>query len=133
MFKSIAVVLGSYALSVALVFATDPLLSRIFPGDFVAGRVPSNISLLSSTGFFILVSVFCAWLCAHFAPGRPSRHVFWFFAVGEVMGLAAAVPNWNNGWPHWYPLSWLLTWPISCYFGLLLAGRRTSQSSPSAA
>ena len=41
MLKSIAVVLGSYVLSIAFVLATDPL-SRLFPGDFVKGRVPSN-------------------------------------------------------------------------------------------
>jgi hypothetical protein len=40
MIKFVAVVFGSYLLSVALVLVTDPLLSRIFPGDFVRGRVP---------------------------------------------------------------------------------------------
>jgi hypothetical protein len=40
--KSTAVVIGSYLLSIVLVLATDPLLSRLFPGDFVRGRVPSN-------------------------------------------------------------------------------------------
>ena len=40
MLKSIAVVLGSYLLSVVLVLATGPLLSRLFPGDFVRGRIP---------------------------------------------------------------------------------------------
>ena len=49
MLKSVAVVLGSYLLSVALIVATDPLLSRIFPGDFVKDRVPSNTALVTST------------------------------------------------------------------------------------
>src|ERR1700685_89991 len=40
MFKSIAVVVGSYLLSVVLVLATDPLLSRLFPEDYVQGRIP---------------------------------------------------------------------------------------------
>ena len=40
MLKSIAVVVGSYLLSVVLVLATDPLLSRLFPGDFVRGPCP---------------------------------------------------------------------------------------------
>jgi len=40
MIKFVAVVFGSYLLSVALVLVTDPLLARIFPGDFVSGRVP---------------------------------------------------------------------------------------------
>jgi hypothetical protein len=41
-----------------------------------------------------------------------------------VMGIAAIIPNWSKGWPHWYWLSWLLTWPVSCWIGLRLAGRR---------
>ena len=129
MVKSIAVVIGSYLLSVLLVVATDPLLSRVFPGDFVRGRIPSNQALLASTALFVLISILCAWLCARFAPGRAARHVLWFFIIGEVLGIAATIPNWSKGWPRWYWLSWLLTWPVSCWIGLLLAGRRAGQPS----
>ena len=129
MFKSIAVVVGSYLLSVVLVLATDPLLSRLFPGDFVKGRVPSDTALIASTALFVVVSILCAWLCARFAPGRAARHVFWFFILGEVMGIAATIPNWGKAFPHWYWLSWLLTWPVSCWIGLLLARRRADVRS----
>ena len=105
MLKSIAVVLGSYVLSVVLVFCTDPVLSRIFPGDFVKGHIPSDTPLMASTGMFVVVSILCAWICARFAPNRPGRHVLWFFIIGEVMGIAATIPNWSKGWPQWY---WLL-------------------------
>ncbi|MGO8814036.1 MAG: hypothetical protein ACLQVG_05125 [Terriglobia bacterium] len=124
MVKSIGVVLGSYVLSIILVLATDPLLSLLFPGDFVKGRVPSNAALAASTGLFVVVSILCAWLCARFAPRRAARHVLWFFILGEVMGVGATIPNWSKGWPHWYWLSWLLTWPVSCWVALRLAGRR---------
>jgi hypothetical protein len=124
MLKSIAVVAGSYLLSVVLVLATDPLLSRLFPGDYGRGRVPSNTALIASTALFVVISILCAWLCARFAPGRAARHVLWFFVIGEVMGIGATVPNWSRGWPHWYWLSWLLTWPVSCGIGLLISGRR---------
>ena len=130
MLKSIAVVVGCYLLSVVLVLATDPLLSRLFPGDFVRGRVPSNAALMASTAFFVVISILCAWLCARFAPGRAARHVLWFFILGEVMGIAATIPNWSKGFPHWYWLSWLLSWPVSCWIGLLLA--RRPADSPSA-
>jgi hypothetical protein len=130
MLKSIAIVAGSYLLSVVLVLTTDPLLSLLFPGDFVRDRIPSNAALITSTALFVGVSILCAWLCARFAPGRASRHVLWFFIVGEVMGIAAIIPNWSKGWPHWYWLSWLLTWPVSCWIGLLLARRRAD--SPAA-
>jgi hypothetical protein len=118
MLKSVGTVAGCYVLSVALVLATDPLLSLLFPGDFVRRRIPSNLALLASTGLFVLISIFCAWLCARFGP------VLWFFVVGEVMGIATIIPNWSKGWPHWYWLSWLLTWPLSCWLGYLLARRR---------
>jgi len=84
---------------------------------------------MASTALFVIVSIFCAWLCARFAPGRAARHVLWFYIVGEAMGIAAIIPNWSKGWPHWYWLSWLLTWPVSCWIGLLLAGRRADSRS----
>ena len=124
MLKSIAVVVGSYLLSIVLVLATDPLLSRLFPGDFVRGRVPSDTALIASTSLFVVVSILCAWLCARFAPRRAAQHVLWFFIVGEGMGIGATIPNWSKGWPHWYWLSWLLTWPVSCWIGLRFGGRR---------
>jgi len=127
MLKSLAVVIGSYLLSVILVLATDPLLSRIFPGDFVKGRIPSNNALVASTAFFVLISILCAWVCARFAPSRTGRHVLWFFILGEVMGIVTIIPNWSKGWPHSYWLSWLFSWPVSCWIGVLLAGRRTDQ------
>src|ERR1039457_7703031 len=96
MLKSIAVVAGIYLLSIVLVLATDPLLSRLFPGDFVKGHVPSDTALIASTALFVVVSILCAWLCARFAPGRASRHVLWFFIVGEVMGIGATIPNWSK-------------------------------------
>jgi len=119
--KSVVAVVGSYLLSAVLVQATDPLLSRIFPGEFVWGRVPSDAALIASTALFVLVSVLCAWLCAHFAPGRVARHVLWFFVVGEAITTLILIHNWTQGWPLWYWLSWPLTWPVSCWIGLLLA------------
>ncbi len=129
MLKSIAVVLGSYMLSVVLVLASDPLLTRLFPGDFVRGRVPSNNALLASTACFVLVSIFCAWVCARLAPSSAARHVLWFFLLGEVMGIAMTIPNWSKGWPHWYWMAWLLTWPVSCWIGAMLGGRRAETAT----
>ena len=134
MLKSIAVVAGTYLLSIVLVLATDPLLSRLFPGDFEKGHIPSNPALLASTVLFVVVSIVCAWVCARFAPQNPAKHVLWFFIIGEVMGIGATIPNWSKGWPHWYWLSWLLTWPISCWIGLMIArGKNRASSKPAVA
>ena len=133
MLRSIAVVVGSYILSILLVLATDPLLSRLFPNDYVRGRVPSDSALMTSAALFVLVSILCAWVCARFSPRRPGLHVLWFFVIGEAMGIVTLIPNWSKGWPHWYWLSWLLSWPVSCYVGLLLGRRRSGQASAAAA
>ena len=124
MLKSILVIAGSYVLSIVLVLASDPLLSAIFPGDFVHGKVPSQPALATSTALFILISILCAWLCARFAPMPKPRHVLAFMILGELLGIASTIPNWNTGWPHWYWLSWLISWPISCFVGLKIEQRR---------
>jgi len=129
MLKSIAAVVGSYLLSIVLVLATDPLLMRLFPGDYVRGRVPSDAVLITSTALFVVISILCASLCARFAPSRAAQHVLWFFIIGEAMGIGSTILNWSKGWPHWYFLSWLLTWPVSCWIGLVLGGRRANAPS----
>jgi hypothetical protein len=129
MIKSIGVVLGSYVLSILLVLATDPLLSMIFPGQYVRDKVPPDKVLMVSTACFMVISILCAWVCGRFAPGKAGKHVLAFFIIGEVMGVVTSLPNWNKGWPHWYFLSWLLSWPITCYIGLLLSGRAKGEPS----
>ena len=97
MLKSIAVVVGSYVLSVVLVMLADPLLSRLFPGDYVRGKVPSDTPLIASTALFVVISILCAWLCAHFAPNRAGWHVLWFFILGEVHGHWVRNPRLEQG------------------------------------
>jgi hypothetical protein len=126
MLKSIATVIGSYLLSVVLVLGTDPVLSRIFPGEFDRGHIPSTNPLIASTVCFAVIAVICALVCARFAPSSPGKHVLWFFVLGEVMGIAAIIPGWNKGWPHWYGISWLIIWPIACWIGLKIATHRTA-------
>ena len=126
MIKSILVVVGTYVLSIALVLCSDPLLSALFPGDFVRGRVPSDKALLASTALFVVISVLCAWLCTRFSPAPKAKHVLAFAILGEVLGLASTIPNWNTGWPHWYWLSWLISWPFSCLLAYRLAARNVT-------
>jgi hypothetical protein len=133
MLKSIGVVVGSYILSMLLVFASDPLLSKIFPGDFVKGHVPSTNPLLASTACFIVISILCAAICARLAPSNPGKHVLWFFVLGEAMGLVFTITGWNSGWPHWYSISWMISWPITSWVGLALGGRKGGKASAAAA
>lgn len=125
MLKSILVVAGAYVLSIVLVLCSDPLLTALFPGDFVDGRIPSDKALAASTGLFILISLLCAWLCARFSPAPRWKRVLAFMIVGELMGLATTIPHWGTAWPHWYWLSWLISWPISCWVAYRIAQARS--------
>ena len=132
MLKSILVIVGSYVLSIVLVLCSDPLLSALFPGDFVKGNVPSDKALATSTALFILISLLCAWLCARFSPPPKWKQVLAFMIVGELMGIASTIPNWTSPWPHWYWLSWLISWPISCWVAYRIEQARGTRS-PAAA
>ncbi|MBV8207115.1 MAG: hypothetical protein JO041_10005 [Acidobacteria bacterium] len=133
MLKSIGVVAGSYVLSIILVLLTDPLLSSLFPGQYVKGSVPGTAPLVVSTAFFIVISAFCAWVCARFSGDRAATHVLWFFLIGEVLGIATTIPQWSKGFPHWYYLCWLLSWPVTCWLGLRLGARKNAASAAQAA
>ena len=124
--KSIACVLGSYALSIVLVSLSDPLLGALFPNDYVKGKPIPDTLLWISTGIFVLVAIFCAWVCAKTAPRNVGTHVFWFFALGEIMGLGATFVGWGKV-PHWYSIAWLLLWIPGVWIGWKLAGRSASQ------
>ena len=132
MLKSILVVIGSYVLSIVLVLCSDPLLSAVFPGDFAKGRIPSDKALVASTILFVAISLLCAWLCARFSPAPAWKRVLTFMILGELMGIASTIPNWNGGWPHWYWLSWLVSWPISCWVAYRIEQARAARS-PAAA
>ena len=134
MLKSIGVVLGCYILSVLLVMATDPLLMHLYPGDYAKNRVPSTNPLIVSTALFVVISIFCAALCARFAPVKTGAHVLWFMILGEAMGLSFTIANWSKGWPHWYSLAWLIAWPVSCWIGFVVGRRKLlAEKKPQAA
>jgi len=120
--KSIACVVGSYALSIVLVLLTDPLLHALFPNGYVADKPVATPLLIVSTALFVVIAVFCAWVCARTAPGRASMHVLWFFILGEVLGLATTIPNWGK-MPSWYFISWLVLWIPAVWAGYKLARR----------
>ena len=66
MLKSIGIVVAVPCSRLFSCRGNPPLLSRLFPGDFVRGRIPSNNALLASTALFVVVSILRA-LVAHVA------------------------------------------------------------------
>ena len=91
---------------------------------------PGFSRVIALAAIVTTVAVIPAW-CAEARPGASEAQLIGQIVLlivagrllGEVMGIASTIPNWNKGWPHWYWMSWLLTWPASCWVGLLLAGR----------
>lgn len=122
--RSVASVVVSYLVVCVGIFASDPILSRLFPGQWVSGKVPPASLLAISTAIFAAFSVLGGWLCVRLAPSRTGLHLLILFVLGEAAGAIPAAINWNNGWPHWYPISWLLVWPICLWIGGL--GRPTA-------
>jgi hypothetical protein len=110
MLRSIGVVVGSYLLSVVLVLATGPHHQHrvVHPGFHPVRR-----------------SVRAA------CPAAQIQSCAVVFVLGEVMGIAATVPNWSSGLPHWYSLSWLLAWPICCWRGFIVVQRSTGRRAVS--
>jgi hypothetical protein len=120
--KSIASILGSYVLCIVLVTLSDPLLHALFPKDYVEGKPIPDPLLWISTGIFVLAAILCAWICAKIAPNKVFTHIVWFFAIGEIMGLAATYANWGKV-PHWYSVAWLVLWIPAVWIGWKLARR----------
>lgn len=131
--RSIGAVVVSYLVVFILVLLSDPLLSRMYPGLYVEGQVPPAFVLRMSTYAFVIASILGGAICVRMAPSRPGKHLFWLFILGEVMGLATTIMNWNKGWPHWYSLVWLAVWPVGLFLGGLARKRQDAQKQMAAA
>ena len=91
---------------------------------------PTMLLACRPTAGFVVVSIVCAWLCAllRAKPRRPPRPLV--LHPRRTHGHRRNHPQLEQpGWPHWYWISWILTWPVSCWIGLLLAKRRAAQPS----
>ncbi len=132
MLKSIAVVAGSYLLSVVLMMATDPLLTRLVRGDFVRGRIPSNSALLASKALFVVVSILI-WLalCSLCSQPALASCLMVLYHWGS-RGSCRRYSQLAYGWPRRYWSSWIFSWPLSCWIGLIIAGRRAGAANPAA-
>jgi len=114
--RSVAAVVVSYIVVYGIVFASDPILTILFPGQYVSGKVPPTFLLWVSTAIFALASILGGWLCVLLAPSRPALHLFILFLVGEAIGLLFTAQNWST-WPHWYSFVWLAIWPACLWIG----------------
>jgi hypothetical protein len=119
MLRSILSVLAGWAAVGLLVVLTDLVLGRLFPAEYVSGRIPpdrlSALSLATAT----LYSVLGGWITARLAGSRPWRHAVYLILWGELMGAISAVMTWGQiQW--WYQLGLLAAWPLAIAAGCWL-------------
>jgi nitrate/nitrite transporter NarK len=114
--RSVASVIVAYIVVFAIVLGSDPVLARIYPGQYVRGHIPPNFILWIGTAIYAVASILGGWICVRLAPSKPGKHLLVLFLFGEAMGLVSTILNWNH-WPHWQSLVWLVLWPICLWIG----------------
>ena len=70
MLRTILAVLLGWGMVGGLVVCTDMVLMRMFPNDYVEGRIPPDSLALLSLGTGALWSVIGGWFCALIAKTR---------------------------------------------------------------
>ena len=93
MVRSILAVLLGWAAVGVLVVSTDMALMRLYPDQYVQGKLPPDylaaISLATST----LWSVIGGYITARLAPRKPWHHILSLVIWGELMGIASSTPR----------------------------------------
>jgi len=133
MLRSVLSVLAGWAAVGVLVVLTDVVLGKMFPNEYVAGRIPpdrlSAVSLATAT----LYSVLGGWITVKLAKSKPWRHAVYLILWGELMGVVSAVMTWGQI-QAWYQIGLLIAWPIAVAAGCwLAAGKPQAEARSSVA
>ncbi len=124
MLRSILSVLAGWASVGILVVLTDLVLGKLFPGEYVAGKIPPDSLSALSLGTATLYSVLGGWITGKLAARQPWRHAVYLILWGELMGVLSAVMTWGQiQW--WYQIGLLVAWPVA-----IAAGCRLAAGSP---
>jgi ABC-type transport system involved in cytochrome c biogenesis permease subunit len=125
--RSIASVVGCYLVVFFIVRLSDPVLERIFPGQYVQGKVPPMFVLWISAAVFAAASLVGGWLSVRIAPAQPGRHLLALFILGEAIGVIFTIVN-PGHLPLWNSLLWLAIWPVFLWMGGRARGRRDREA-----
>ncbi len=111
--RSIRAVLAGFFAVLLLSVATDAALAGIHPFPFAWATI-----------YRTLYAVVGGYVTARLAPDRPRTHVMILTLVGTALATIGAISTWDKGpdfGPHWYPLSLIVTAPITILGGKLAA------------
>lgn len=120
MLRSIFSVLAGWASVGILVVLTDLALGKLFPGEYVAGRMPPDRLAVLSLGTATLYSVLGGWITVKLAARQPWRHAVYLILWGELMGALSVVMTWGQI-QSWYQIGLLVAWPAAIAAGCWLA------------
>jgi len=123
MLRTVLAVLLGWALVGGLVVCTDLVLMKMFPNDYVEGRIPPDSLALLSLGTGALWSVIGGWFCALIAKIRIWRHAIYLMVWGEIMGAVSTVMAWGRI-QAWYQIGLLVAWPIAVIIGAWIRTRQ---------
>lgn len=121
--RSVLSVLAGWGSVGVLVVSTDLALSRLFPSEYVPGRMPPDRLAAIGLGTGTMYSVLGGWVTARLAPLRPWAHLLGLMIWGELLGLVSAVVTWGQT-QEWYQIGLLVMWtPAVVLGGWIHAGK----------
>jgi hypothetical protein len=132
MLRSILAVLAGWLAVGVLVVLTDGVLHKMYPNDYVHGKVPPDNLMMVSLATATLYSVLGGYITARLARHRPWHHILGLIVWGEVMGIVSFIFS-RGQVPDWYSLALLALWfPAVCIGGYLRAGKPDFKSATAA-
>ena len=134
MTKSILAVLGGWAAVGLLVVLTDVVLGRIYPQEYVQGKVPPDSLSAVSLATSVIYSVIGGWVTAWIAGRKRWAHILALILWGELMGISSAFFTWGKI-QNWHQIGLILGWIPAVFLGgyLQIGHKRFREQDPAGA
>ncbi len=121
--RAVLAVFAGWAFVVALALATDSLLMKLYPREYIQGQMPpawlAALSLTTSA-FWCIAG---GWLCCYISRGFPWRHAAALALWGVAIAGISTYLAWGRIQP-WYQIGILLLWPAAVFTGAWLRSRQ---------
>ena len=102
---------------------------KLFPHDYVQGKVPPDQLSAISLATSVLWSVVGGWVTVRIAASKPWHHILGLIVWGELMGIASAFMTWGQ-MQSWYQIGLIALWaPAVIAGGWIRAGRPTLRAA----
>ncbi len=126
--RAILAVLAGWALVAALALATDSLLMKLYPREYIRGQMPPDWLAALNLAASALWCCAGGWLCCFIARGSLWRHATALAVWGAAIGAISTYLTWGRI-QSWYQIGILLLWPSAVFLGAWLRNRQLRRSS----